>query len=118
MADLRIEVLTSSSCPHCPSAVRATRKLLEDYPELEGRVRWGEVSTNTPDGRHKARRYQVRSVPTIILTNRAGQTGILPGAPTQKKYLEAVYEMLGDAVPPQKKKQSDSGGFLSRFFGR
>jgi thioredoxin-related protein len=41
-------------------------------------------------GWKKTRRYQIRSVPTIILTNKKGQMGIIPGASREKKYLEAV----------------------------
>jgi len=72
------------------SAIRATQELIESNPELNGRIKWKEIRTNTSEGRKKTRRYQIRSVPTIILTNKKGQMGIIPGAPREKKYLEAV----------------------------
>lgn len=89
---------------------------MESNPELNGRVKWKEIRTNTPEGRKRTRKYQIRRVPTIILTNKKGQIGIIPGAPREKKYLEAVYDMLGEEIPAEKKKQFR--GFLSKFFGR
>ena len=115
-ADLKIEVLTNPACSHCPAAIRATQELMESNPELSGRVKWKEIRANTSEGRKRTRKYQIRGVPTIILTNKNGQIGIIPGAPMEKKYLEAVYYMLGEEIPAEKKKQFR--GFLSNFFGR
>jgi len=119
MSELKIEVFTSRTCPHCPSAVRATKQLLEENPSLKGRVKWSEVSTSTPKGGRRASTYQIRSVPTIILTNKNGEKGAYPGTPSQEKYLKMVYEMLGEELPEKLKGKSDGllGG-IGRLFQR
>lgn len=48
MPDLKIEVFTSSMCPHCPSAVKATRELLAENKQLRDRVKWFELNTRMP----------------------------------------------------------------------
>ncbi len=95
MAEVKIEVFTSMTCPHCPAAVTATKQLLKENPDLAGKVKWKEISTSSSEGRSKAARYGIRSIPTIVLTNKKGQKGGYVGAPTQKKYLEMVEKMLG-----------------------
>ncbi len=94
MSDLKIEVFTSPGCPHCPTAVRVTRELMEENPELAERVRWKEMSTATPEGSRKAQAYGIRAVPTIIFTNKRGERGGYVGAPSKKRYLEIIEEML------------------------
>ena len=96
MSDLKIEVFTSPTCPNCPAAVRATKELLAANKELGGRVLWKELSTATPQGRRKAAKYGIRSVPTIIMSNSRGGKGGIVGTPTQEKYLEVVREMMGE----------------------
>jgi protein-disulfide isomerase len=94
MAELAIEVFTSPTCPHCPGAVIATEELLKNNPELAEKIKWAELSTASVEGSRKAREYGIRSVPTIILTNKKGEKGGYVGAPTQKTYLKIVEEML------------------------
>lgn len=94
MAELKIEIFTSVTCPHCPGAVEATKRLLSENPELAGRVAWEEVSTRAPEGSRKAAAYGIRAVPTIVATNSRGERGAFVGAPTQKTYLKMVEEML------------------------
>lgn len=94
MTELKIEVFTSPTCPHCPPAVRTTKELLEENPELKEKIEWVEVSTATADGRSKAMEYRIRKVPTIIFTNDRGEKGGLVGAPTKKKYLEIIKQMM------------------------
>lgn len=93
MSDLKIEVFTSPRCPHCPSAVKATKQLLKENKKLGGRVKWVELNTATSKGRKKAQ------VPTIVFTNTKGEKGAVTGTPSQKKYLEIVYEMLEEEIP-------------------
>ncbi len=115
MADLKIEVFTGPRCPHCPHAVKATKKLLKDNPRLRERVKWVEVSTGTKKGSRRAQRYGIRSVPTIILTNKEGDKGGIRGTPSQRKYLEYVYEMLGEEMPAEKSR-IENGGLIERLF--
>ncbi len=117
MAELKIEVFTSPTCPHCPAAVRATRELLAKYPGLEGRVKWSEVSTATSRGRKRAQSYEIRGVPTIILTNEAGEKGGITGAPGPDKYVKIVYEMLGEDPPETDAPSKEKHGLFARIFG-
>jgi len=94
MADLKIEVFTSPTCPHCPAAVRATKEFLQENPDIAERVKWKEMSTASAEGSRKARAYGIRSVPTIILTNRRGQKGGYVGAPTKRAYMKIITQML------------------------
>jgi len=94
MAELKIEVFTSMTCPFCPGAVRATKKLLADNPELESKVTWEELSTRSPEGSRKASAYGIRSVPTIVVTNKRGERGAHVGEPSQGTYLKMINEML------------------------
>ena len=117
MADLKIEVFTNPRCPNCPGAVKATKNLLKTCKGLAGRVKWTELSTATSKGSKKARRYGIRSVPTIIITDRRGNMGGFTGTPTERKYVEAVYELLGEDPPKQEPEVEQSKSFLSNLFG-
>jgi len=115
MSDLKIEVFTSKRCPHCPHAVAATKKLLKENPILKDRIRWDEVSTSTPNGSRKAKRYGIMSVPTIILTNKQGDVRGIKGIPSQSEYLKYVYLMLGEESPKTEDEQGKNG-FFNRLF--
>ena len=91
---LTIEVFTSPTCPHCPAAVRATKTLLDENPELTGQLVWKEMSTMTPEGNSKAREYGIRSVPTIVITTSKGEKIGYVGSPSQKTYLEMVKQAM------------------------
>lgn len=117
MAELKIEVFTSPTCPHCPAAVRATKELLDTYPDLAERVKWSEVSTATGRGRKRAQSYEIRSVPTIILTNEAGEKGGITGAPGPEKYAKIAYKMLGDEPPKANATNEGEPGLLKRLLG-
>lgn len=116
MAELKIEVFTSPTCPACPSAIKATKELLKENKQLGGRVKWVEMSTGTPKGSKRARRYGIRGVPTIIITNRRGEKGGITGTPSKRKYLEVVYKMLGE-TPPVQKDEKSKPGLLTKLFG-
>ncbi len=118
MADLKIEVFTSPRCPHCPSAVKATKQLLKENKKFGGRVKWAELNTATPKGRKKAQSYGIRGVPTIVFTNKKGERGAVTGTPSQKKYLKIVYEMLGEEMPEEVIVEDDNAGFFDRLFKR
>lgn len=94
MAELKIEVFTSPTCPHCPAAVVATKNLLSENPDLAEKIKFVELSTRDSEGSKKARAYGIRSVPTIVVTNSKGEKGAYVGAPTKNEYLRMVGEML------------------------
>ncbi len=99
MTELKIEVFTSNTCPHCPAAVRVTKELFENNPELKEIAKWKEMNTSTVVGSKKAKRYGIRSVPTIILTNgKTGEQAGLSGAPSEKRYLKVISEFTGKKI--------------------
>ncbi|ODS39021.1 MAG: hypothetical protein A7316_00670 [Candidatus Altiarchaeales archaeon WOR_SM1_86-2] len=120
MSDLKIEVFTSPTCPHCPSAVRATREVLNENPELKRRIEWREMNTVKPNARRKARSHGIRGVPTIILTNtKTGETAGITGTPCKKRYLEVIYETIGEKPPDtkegKKEDKSNESSFVDRY---
>lgn len=114
MADLKIEVFTSNAYPNCPVAVRVTKEVMQENPALEARINWNEMNTSKPEGQRKAKNYDIWVVPTIILTNtKTGQRAGLAGAPSKKKYIEAIYKTLGEPVPGENKDAKSS--FADKF---
>ena len=94
MTQLKIEVFTSPTCPHCPAAVRVTEEIMEENPELAKIIKWKEMSTATAEGYKKATAYGIRGVPTIVLTNSRGEKGGIVGAPRKERYLKIIQQML------------------------
>jgi thioredoxin 1 len=90
MAEIKIEVFTSMTCPHCPAAVKATETLMAENPELAEKVKWKEMNTSTEEGSRKARAYGIRGVPTIVVTNEKGEKTGYVGAPTQQTYKNLI----------------------------
>jgi thioredoxin 1 len=94
MDNLRIEVFTSPSCPHCPAAVKATEAFLEANPELAKSISWKTLSLASPEGSKLAREYGIRSVPTIVATNEKGIKTAYVGAPIQRTYKAFISEAM------------------------
>jgi len=115
MKDLEIEIFTSSTCPHCPAAVKATEEVLNENPQLKARVEWREMNTAKSHAKRRARSYGIRSVPTIILTNtKTGEKSGVTGAPGNQKYLKMIYDVLDEDIP-QSKELTASNSFVSGF---
>ncbi len=117
MTDLEIEVFTSPTCPHCPAAIKVTKEILDKNPELKARVEWREMNTAKSHAKRRARNYGIRSVPTIILTNtKTGEKSGVTGAPSSRKYLKIIYDVLGEDIPRSNQSEgSNSSSFISRF---
>jgi small redox-active disulfide protein 1 len=92
MAEIKIEVFTSPTCPHCPAAVKATEMLVEQNPDLAEKIKWKEMSTASEEGSKKARSYGIRGVPTIVVTNEKGEKTAYVGAPKQDTYKKLIEE--------------------------
>jgi small redox-active disulfide protein 1 len=92
MVDIKIEVFTSPTCPHCPAAVRATEMLVEQNPDLAEKIKWKEMSTASAEGSRKAHAYGIRGVPTIVVTNEKGEKMAYVGAPKQETYKKLIKE--------------------------
>ena len=120
MSDLRIEVFTSPTCPHCPAAVRITREVLNENPGLKRRIDLREMNTVKPNARRKARSYGIRGVPTIILTNtKTGEIAGITGAPSKKRYLGVIYGTMGEKPPEEQEERrgdkSDEQSFVDKY---
>lgn len=121
MAVVMIEVFTSPTCPHCPNAIKATKQLFENHPELKKDVIWKEISTASPIGYKKARSYGIQGVPTIIISNlNTNEKFGIVGAPSEKKYLETVYKIMGKEQPKdtninQDKNKESKKSFIDKF---
>ena len=69
-----IEVFTSPTCPHCPSALLMAKELAAQMPG----IRVVEQSTATPQGYAKAAFYGVQAVPTIFINGKRAFVGAPP----------------------------------------
>jgi len=104
-----VEVFTSPTCPHCPSAKKLAHEVAKEMDDVVVK----EMSTATHEGSRKAKRYGIMSVPTIIITGPASPEPIgLRGTPPKKGLIKAINISLGKDKWKEKKK-----GFFSRLFG-
>jgi len=87
-----IEVFTSPTCPHCPSAINLTSQVKEEREDVELHI-W---STSTEEGVERARQFNVFSVPTIFVRG-PGHNEILAfkGAPSKERLNKAINITLG-----------------------
>ena len=120
MSDLKIEVFTSPTCPHCPAAVRVTMEVLNENPELKRKIEWMEMNTVKPNARRKARSYGIRGVPPIILTNtKTGETAGITGAQGKRRYLDVIYKTMGEEPPDKHKEKKedkpDDSSFVDKY---
>lgn len=101
----KIEIFTSPTCPHCPSAKSLAREIEKERDD----VKVIEYSTITPEGSEKANHYQIVSVPTIIISGKE-YVG-LRGTPSKKGFNKAINLSL------KKESWEDSKkiGFFEKF---
>ncbi|MBE6487580.1 MAG: thioredoxin [Methanosphaera stadtmanae] len=78
---IKLEVFTSKTCPHCPSAVTVAQKVKEQLgDELD--FQHLDVDENID----KVRQYQLMSVPTIVID---GKIAFI-GAPSEEELLQSI----------------------------
>lgn len=102
MEKANIFLFTSPTCPHCPAAKRFAnefKKSRDDFNLIE-------LSTMTPEGRNKASKFGIMTVPTFIITGHAfpdpiGLKGVQNNE-TMNKYLDIAlgYKTLDDFKKP------------------
>lgn len=111
MEQSKIEVFTSPTCPHCPSA----KNLAHEISKGRDDVRVIERSTATSEGSARARRFKIMTVPTILITGPAtNEVFGFQGTPSKKKVIEAIEMSLGKReIPPVGEKK----GFFAKLFG-
>jgi glutaredoxin len=87
----KIEIFTSPTCPYCPGAVKAAREFAKGND-----VQVVENSTATMQGSKRAEEYDVRSVPTLVITGPGSSERIgYVGIPSQSGLKKMVNIALG-----------------------
>lgn len=83
---IRVEVFSSNSCPHCPSAIKVAEEAQNDMGlDIEVEV----VNVNDPDNMQRARDYQIMAVPTIAINGKVE----FVGAPTKDQLVSKINEI-------------------------
>ncbi len=90
---VKIEVFTSPTCPHCPSAVRLAKSIEKRIPDI---VKAVETSSGSQHGYQRFKKFNVMATPTIIISGPAIQDKIgFVGTPSERKLVKAISEASG-----------------------
>lgn len=87
---IKVEVFSTSTCPHCPAAVDAAEKAkdrLGDAIDVES-VKIDDP--NSPENRQRAIDYQIMAVPTIVIN---GDVAFV-GAPSEEELIGKLESLL------------------------
>ena len=87
---IKVEVFSTSTCPHCPAAIDAAQKAkdkLGDAIDVES-VKIDDPSN--PENRQRAIDYQIMAVPTVVID---GDVTFV-GAPTENELIAHLESML------------------------
>ena len=87
---IKVEVFSTSTCPHCPAAIDAAKKAkdkLGDAIDVES-VKIDDMEN--PDNRQRAMDYQIMAVPTVVID---GEVTFV-GAPSEQELIAALESKL------------------------
>lgn len=87
---IKVEVFSTSTCPHCPAAIDAAEKAknkLGDAIDVES-IKIDDA--NNPDNRQRAMDYQIMAVPTVVID---GDVAFV-GAPSEDELIEKLESLL------------------------
>ena len=87
---IKVEVFSTSTCPHCPAAIDAAQKAkdkLGDAIEVDA-VKIDDPSN--PENRQRAIDYQIMAVPTIVINGEV----VFVGAPAEEELIAHLESML------------------------
>ena len=87
---VKVEVFSTSTCPHCPAAIDAAQKAkdkLGDSIEVES-IKIDDPEN--PDNRQRAIDYQIMAVPTVVID---GEVSFV-GAPSEGELIEKLESLL------------------------
>ena len=85
---IKVEVFSTSTCPHCPAAIDAAEKAkaqLGDSIDVES-IKIDESEEN----RQRAMNYQIMAVPTVVID---GEVTFV-GAPSEQELISALESKL------------------------
>jgi small redox-active disulfide protein 1 len=85
---VKIEVFYSPTCPYCPLAMKMVSEVASQFKDS---VKVEEVDTWTPEGIHKAMKYGIQAVPTIVINGKIRFLGV-------PKSREALAQAIKDEV--------------------
>ncbi len=87
---IKVEVFSTSTCPHCPAAIDAAEKAkdkLGDAIDVES-VKIDDM--NNPENRQRAMDYQIMAVPTVVID---GEVAFV-GAPSEDELIGKLESLL------------------------
>lgn len=87
----KIEVFTSPTCPHCPSAVNLAKEIAKERDDVKVEL----TSTATNHGSKRARTLDVMSVPTTFVTGPEFDRIGFRGLPKKSSLIDAIDISLG-----------------------
>ena len=73
---VKVEVFSTSTCPHCPAAIAAAesaKEVLGDKMDLES-----VKIDQSPENQKRAMEYQIMAVPTVVINGEVQQPGGIP----------------------------------------
>lgn len=99
---MKIELLTSHTCPHCPRAVQVLKKYCKEHE-----IRFIEIDSSSKKGKKWSRKFSSMSVPSFAVFGSLGPV-FKSGVPTQKELDDIVAISNGEKEMPKP--------FLKRLF--
>ena len=87
---IKVEVFSTSTCPHCPAAIDAAEKAkdkLGDAIDVES-VKIDDPKN--PDNRQRAMDYRIMAVPTVVID---GEVTFV-GAPSEEELISVLESKL------------------------
>lgn len=87
---IKVEVFSTSTCPHCPAAIDAAEKAKDKLGESIDVEAIKIDDPNNPENRQRAIDYQIMAVPTIVINGDV----VFVGAPTENELIAHLESML------------------------
>jgi thioredoxin 1 len=107
-----IEVFTSPTCPHCPSA----KKVVEEVFSERGDVIMREMNSVNLEVQSKMQEFQISSVPTIFIKGPGhGEILAMQGTPSKERLMELIDLSQGKKNLEEVSKKK---GFFESLFGK
>ena len=72
---MKLLLFVSSHCPHCPKAENVVKSIVPEYHEHG--LEFEKIRVKTAEGKELASRFNVMSMPTVIMLNGEGAEGRL-----------------------------------------
>ena len=87
---IKVEVFSTSTCPHCPAAIEAAEKAKDKLGESIDVEAIKIDDPNNPENRQRAIDYQIMAVPTSVINGDV----VFVGAPTENELIAHLESML------------------------